>query len=71
MDNVVNLLPILNSAKMPTFSFAEEPVKAGAVAGVAADDAKLGRFLAESVVDVVVKESPFLRYLSKQTLIPE
>ena len=58
MDNIVNLLPILNPAKIPTFSFAEEPVKAGAVAGVAADDAKLGRFLAESVVDVVVKGKP-------------
>ena len=58
MDNIVNLLPILNPAKIPTFSFAEEPVKAGAVAGVAADDAKLGKFLAESVVDVVVKGKP-------------
>ncbi len=58
MDNVVNLLPVLNSAKMPTFSFAEEPVKTGAVAGVAADDAKLGGFLAESVVDAVVKGKP-------------
>src|SRR5271157_213844 len=58
MDDVVNLLPVLNSTKMPTFSFAEEPVKAGAVAGVAAEDAKLGGFLAESVVDVVVKGKP-------------
>lgn len=58
MDNVVNLLPILNQVKMPTFSFADEPVKSGAVAGVAADDAKLGRLLAESVVDVVVKGKP-------------
>jgi len=58
MDNIVNLLPVLNPAKIPTFSFAEEPVKAGAVAGVAADDAKLGKFLAESVVDVVVKGKP-------------
>ncbi len=39
MDNFVNILPILNQVKMPTFSFAEEPVKSGAVAGVAADDA--------------------------------
>jgi putative tryptophan/tyrosine transport system substrate-binding protein len=58
MDNVVNLLPVLNPAKIPTFSFAEEPVKAGAVAGVAADDGKLGGFLAESVVEVVVKGKP-------------
>jgi putative ABC transport system substrate-binding protein len=58
MDNLVNLLPILNQAKVPTFSFAMEPVKSGAVAGMAADDAKLGRLLAQSVVDVVVKGKP-------------
>jgi putative tryptophan/tyrosine transport system substrate-binding protein len=58
MDNVVNLLPILNRVKMPTFSFAMEPVKSGAVAGMAADDAKLGRLLAASVVDVVVNGKP-------------
>jgi putative ABC transport system substrate-binding protein len=33
-------------------------VKSGAVAGVAADDFKLGGMLAESVVDVVVKGKP-------------
>jgi len=54
MDNITNLLPILNQAKTPTFSFADAPVKAGAVAGVAADDVKLGEFLAESVVDVLI-----------------
>jgi len=58
MDNLVNLLPIVNPAKVPTFSYADAPVKAGAVAGMAADDAKLGGFLAESVVDVVVKGKP-------------
>ena len=56
MDNITNLLPILNKTKTPTFSFADAPVKAGAVAGVAADDTQLGGFLAESVVDVVIKE---------------
>lgn len=58
MDNFVNILPIINQVKMPTFSFAEEPVKSGAVAGMAADDAKLGGLLAESVVDVIVKGKP-------------
>jgi len=55
MDNITNLLPIFNATKTPTFSFADAPVKAGVVAGVAADDMKLGGLLAESVVDVVVK----------------
>ena len=58
MDNITNLLPILNQTKTPTFSFADAPVKSGAVAGVAADDVKLGELLAESVVDVVIKRRP-------------
>ncbi len=58
MDHMTNLLSILNRTKTPTFSYADAPVKAGAVAGVAADDIKLGGFLAESVVDVVVNGKP-------------
>jgi putative ABC transport system substrate-binding protein len=57
-DNMVNMLPILNRTKKPTFSFANAPVKSGAVAGVAADDIKLGELLAESVVDVLIKRKP-------------
>jgi putative tryptophan/tyrosine transport system substrate-binding protein len=58
MDNVANLLPIVNATKTPMFSYADRPVKSGAVAGIAADDFKLGRMLAESVVDVVVRNRP-------------
>lgn len=58
MDNVVNLLPVANAFKTPMFSFADKPVKAGAVAGVAADDIKLGGLLAESVADVMVNGKP-------------
>ena len=58
MDNVVNLLPMANASKTPMFSYADKPVKAGAVAGVAADDTKLGGMLAESVMDVIVKGKP-------------
>ncbi len=58
MDNVVNFLPICNATKTPMFSYADKPVKSGAVAGIAADDMKLGQMLAESVVDVVVKGKP-------------
>jgi putative tryptophan/tyrosine transport system substrate-binding protein len=58
MDNIVNLLPIANKSKTPMFSYADKPVKSGAIAGVAADDTRLGAMLAESVVDVVVKGKP-------------
>ena len=58
MDNVVSLLPITNPMGTPIFSYADRPVKAGAVAGIAADDRKLGAMLAESVVDVLVNGKP-------------
>jgi putative tryptophan/tyrosine transport system substrate-binding protein len=54
MDNVASLLPIANPMRIPMFSFADKPVSSGAVAGIAADDLKLGAMLAQSVVDVVV-----------------
>ncbi len=54
MDHVVGLLMITNPARIPMFSFADLPVNAGAVAGIAADDLKLGAMLAQSVADVVV-----------------
>jgi putative tryptophan/tyrosine transport system substrate-binding protein len=58
MDNLVNILPIANESKTPIFSYADKPVKSGAVAGIAANDTKLGAMLAESVVDVVVNGKP-------------
>ncbi len=69
-DNIVNLLPILKVTKTPTFSFADAPVKSGAVAGVAADDIKLGEFLAESVVDVVIGRKPISQVPVKMDLNP-
>ncbi len=58
MDNVSAILYLANPAKVPLFSYAEGSVKRGATFGMAADDVKLGRMLAESVVDVVVKGKP-------------
>jgi putative tryptophan/tyrosine transport system substrate-binding protein len=58
MDRVVSLLSVANATKTPMFSYAEKPVTSGAVAGIAADDAKLGQMLAQSVVDVVVNGKP-------------
>ncbi len=58
MDNVTSLLTITNPNKTPIFSYADKPVKSGALAGIAADDLKLGGLLAESVVDVIIKNKP-------------
>jgi putative ABC transport system substrate-binding protein len=57
-DNITSLLPIANAKKLPMFSYATEPVRKGVVAGIAANDQKLGTMLAESVVDVLVKGQP-------------
>ncbi|MCP4216917.1 MAG: hypothetical protein GY765_19860 [bacterium] len=47
---------VVNAAgKTPVLAFNKKPIKSGALCGLAADDAKLGRMLAQSVVDVVVK----------------
>ncbi|MEW6348469.1 MAG: ABC transporter substrate binding protein [Thermodesulfobacteriota bacterium] len=71
MDNVTNLLPITNPTKTPVFSFAEKPVKTGAVAGIAADDEKLGAMLAHSVVDVVIKGKPVSKVPVKMDPAPK
>jgi putative ABC transport system substrate-binding protein len=57
-DNVTAILPAANKRGIPIFSYEEKAVKRGAVAGIAASDEKLGRLLADSVVDVVVKGKP-------------
>jgi putative ABC transport system substrate-binding protein len=71
MDRVSALLAISNQAKIPIFSFAEKPVKDGAVAGIAADDHKLGVMLAQSVVDVVVKDYPVKKVPVKMDTDPK
>ncbi len=58
LDNTVSLLAITNRTSTPMFSYSEKPVRAGAVAGIVAGDVKLGRMLADSVVDVMVKGKP-------------
>jgi putative tryptophan/tyrosine transport system substrate-binding protein len=49
---------VTNPAKRPIFSYAADRAEKGATAELAADDDKLGRMLAESVVDVVVNKKP-------------
>ncbi len=71
MDNVTNLLPVTNATKTPVFSFAEKPVGSGAVAGIAADDEKLGSMLAHSVVDVVIKGKPISQVPVKMDPAPK
>jgi putative tryptophan/tyrosine transport system substrate-binding protein len=58
MDNTVAIVGITNVARKPVFSYAEKPVRSGAVAGLAARDEYLGNVLADSVVDVVVRGKP-------------
>jgi len=43
------------ASKVPAFSLTEKPVAEGALAGLVANDVKLGQMLAESIVDVLVK----------------
>ena len=58
LDNMMSLLTVTNPAKKPIFSYAADRAEKGATAELAADDDKLGRMLAESVVDVVVNKKP-------------
>jgi putative tryptophan/tyrosine transport system substrate-binding protein len=71
MDSVTNLLSVLNPTKTPMFSYADAPVKSAAVAGMAADDIKLGGLLAESVVDVLIKGKPISQVPVKMDLDPK
>jgi len=58
IDNVANLLAVSNPSKIPIFSYAGDRAEKGATAELAADDEKMGRMLAASVVDVVVNKKP-------------
>ncbi len=58
IDNITVQVSVANRYKRPIFSYADGRTKLGATAELAADDAKLGRMLAESVVEVVVKGKP-------------
>jgi putative ABC transport system substrate-binding protein len=58
IDNTVSLLAVSNKSKTPIFSYADKAVKSGAVAGLSADDWKLGTMLADSVIAVVVNGKP-------------
>lgn len=46
---------IIAAAGKPVFSYAEKGVLLGALGGVIADDKKLGRMLADSMIDVLIK----------------
>jgi len=61
MEYTASLLPIVNTKKIPVFSYSCQPVKQGVVAGMGVDESKLGAMLAESVVDVLVNKKPLSR----------
>lgn len=52
-DNAPNIVSA--AGKVPVLSYLPKPVEAGALGGFLADDIKLGRMLAESVADVLIK----------------
>ncbi len=49
------LLKVSHGEKKPIFSYADAPIEMGALVGLAAREELLGRLLADSVIDVVVK----------------
>jgi putative ABC transport system substrate-binding protein len=51
-----NTPKIIDAAgKTPVFAYSEKPIKTGALGGYVADDELLGKMLAQSVIDVLVK----------------
>lgn len=52
-DNTARIVD--TAGKTPVFAYSEKPIKAGALGGYVADDEKLGKMLAASVLDVLVK----------------
>ncbi len=52
MDNTAKIVAL--AGKTPVLAYAQKPVKDGALCGLAADDLKLGAYLADSLVDVLV-----------------
>lgn len=55
IDNSPALVAVQNRSKIPFFSYPGGKARYGVLAEMAADDVKLGRMLADSVVDVVVE----------------
>lgn len=56
IDNAGTVVDIAGST--PVFAFSDSAVKNGALAGLVADDAKLGGLLADSLVDIVKNGKP-------------
>lgn len=53
--NVSTILQVTNKSNTPIVSYVENPVKTGAVLGISVDHEKMGKWLADSVVDVLVR----------------
>jgi putative tryptophan/tyrosine transport system substrate-binding protein len=71
IDNLTSILAIANANKKPIFSYASNRAERGATAELAANDEKLGKLLAESVVEVVVKKTPISRVPVRMDPDPE
>ncbi|MEW6348019.1 MAG: ABC transporter substrate binding protein [Thermodesulfobacteriota bacterium] len=71
IDNITVQTTVANRHNKPIFSYTDGRTKLGATAELAANDLKLGRMLAESVVDVVVKGRPVREVPVKMDPQPE
>jgi putative tryptophan/tyrosine transport system substrate-binding protein len=71
IDNLASILAVANAGRKPIFSYASDRAERGATAELAANDEKLGRVLAESVVDVVVKGTPISKVPVRMDPDPE
>ena len=70
--NVTIAKDIIAAAQnVPVLSYSKLPVEDGALGGFVADDIKLGRMLAESIYDVVVKGKPVKDRNASYANLPE
>ena len=68
MDNAESI--VTTAENTPVLSYSKTPIKKGALAGFAADDVKLGKILAESLVDVLVNGQDINQILIKSDPSP-
>ena len=71
IDNLNTILGVANAAKKPIFSYASDRAERGATAELAANDEKLGKMLADSVLEVVTKGTPIWKVPVKMDSDPE
>jgi len=59
------------AGKTPVLAYSIAPVKEGGLCGLTADDIKLGRMLAESIIDVLINKKPVSSVPVKRDMNPQ